>query len=83
MAWFASLLRQLAPEVRLLGLHSGHFLRQPAVFAFRSRLLPHSIRMLCPETLDLGSNVRSQGTRRDVVGEVGRLTQKPMRLESS
>jgi hypothetical protein len=39
--------------------------------------------MLCPEMLDLGSNVRSQGTRRDEVGEVGRLTHKPMRPESS
>jgi hypothetical protein len=65
----------VAPEVRLLGLHGGHFLRQPVVFAFRSRLLPDSIRMLRLEALDLGSHVRSQGTRRDVVGEVGRLTQ--------
>jgi hypothetical protein len=39
--------------------------------------------MLCPETLDLSNNVRSQGTRRDVVGEVDRLTNKPMRPESS
>jgi hypothetical protein len=34
-------------------------------------------------TLDLGSNVRSQGTRRDEIGEVDRLTNKPMRSESS
>jgi hypothetical protein len=39
--------------------------------------------MLCPETLDLGSNVCGQGTRRDEIGEVGRLTNKPMRPESS
>jgi hypothetical protein len=39
--------------------------------------------MLCLETFDLGSNVHSQGTRRDEIGEVGRLTNKPMRLESS
>ena len=77
------LLHQLAPEIRLFGLQGGHLLRQPAVFAFRSRLLPHSIRMLCPETLDLGSNVHSQGTRRDEVGEVGRLTNTPMKPESS
>jgi hypothetical protein len=69
------LIRQLALEFHLLGLHGSHLLRQPADFAFRSRLLPHSIRMLHPETLDLGSKVRSQGTRRDVVGEVGRLPQ--------
>jgi hypothetical protein len=31
--------------------------------------------MLHPETLDLGSKVHGQGTRCDVVGEVGRLTQ--------
>jgi hypothetical protein len=69
------LLRQPTPEVRLLGIHGSHFLRQPAVFAFCGQLLPDSIRMLRPKTLDLGSHVRSQGTRRDVVGEVGRLTQ--------
>jgi hypothetical protein len=68
------LLRQLAPDVRLLGLHGSHFLRQPAVFAFRSRLLLDSIRMLRPKTLDFGSHVRSQDTRRHTVGEVGRLT---------
>jgi hypothetical protein len=73
------LLRQLAPEIHLLGLHGGHLLRQPAALAFRSRLLLHSIRMLRPETLDLGSKLRSQGTRRNVVGEVGRLPHKPMR----
>jgi hypothetical protein len=73
------LLRQLAPEIRLLGLHGGHLLRQPAAFAFGSRPLLHNIRMLHPETLDLGSKLRSQGTRRDVVGEVGRLPHKPMR----
>ena len=67
------------PEIRLLDLHGGHLLRQSAAFALHSRLLPHSIRMLRMETLDLGSKVRSQGTRRDVVGEVGRLTHKPMR----
>jgi hypothetical protein len=39
--------------------------------------------MLRPETFDLDSNVRSQGTRRDEIGEVGRLTNKPMRPESS
>jgi hypothetical protein len=77
------LLRQLAREIRLLYLHGGHLLRQPAAFAFRSRLLLDSIRMLCLETLDLGSSVRSQGTRRDMVSEVGRLTHKPMRPESS
>jgi hypothetical protein len=38
--------------------------------------------MLCPETLDLDSNVRSQGTRRYKVGEVGRLTHTPMKPES-
>jgi hypothetical protein len=31
--------------------------------------------MLRPETLDFGGHVRSQDTRRDAVGEVGRLTQ--------
>jgi hypothetical protein len=67
------LLRQLAPEVRLLGLHGSHFLRQPAVLTFRSRHLPDSIRMLA-RRLDFGSHVRSQDTRRHAVGEVGRLT---------
>jgi hypothetical protein len=43
-------------------------------FAFRSRLLPDSIRMLRPKTLDFGSHVRSQNTRRHAVSEVGRLT---------
>ena len=33
-----------------------------------------------PETLDFGSKLRSQSTRRNMVGEVGRLPQKPMRL---
>jgi hypothetical protein len=68
------LLRQLAPEVRLLGLQGSHFLRQPAVFTFRSRLLLDSICMLRPETLDFGGHVRSQGTQRDTVSEVGHLT---------
>jgi hypothetical protein len=77
------LLHQLAPEIPLLGLHSGHLLHQPAVFTFRSRLLPNSIRMLRPKMLDLGSKLRSQSTRRDVVDEVGRLPQKPMRLATS
>jgi hypothetical protein len=31
--------------------------RQPAAFVFRSRLLPNSIRMLHPETLDFGSKL--------------------------
>jgi hypothetical protein len=39
--------------------------------------------MLCLETFDLGSNVRSQGTRRDEIGEVGRLTNKPLRPKTS
>jgi hypothetical protein len=73
------LLRQLAPEIRPLGLHGGYLLRQPATFAFRSRLLPHSFRMLRLETLNLGNKLYRQATRRDVVGEVGRLTHKPMR----
>ena len=77
------LLRQLAPEIRLLGFHSGHLLHQPAAFAFCSQLLPNNICILRPEMLDLGSKLRSQSTRRDVVGEVGRLPQKPMRLATS
>jgi hypothetical protein len=32
--------------------------------------------MLRPETHDFGSHVRSQDTRRNAVGEVGRLTKK-------
>jgi hypothetical protein len=32
--------------------------------------------MLRPETLDFGSKLRSQGTRRNMVGEGGRLPQK-------
>jgi hypothetical protein len=77
------LLHQLAPEIRLLGLHSGQPLRQPVVFTFRSRLLPNSICMLRTETLDFGSKLRSQSTRRDMVGEVGRLPPKTMRLATS
>jgi hypothetical protein len=64
-------------------LNMTFFCSEPAVLALRSRLLPHSIRMLCLETFDLGSNIHSQGTRRDEIGEVGRLTNKPMRPESS
>jgi hypothetical protein len=71
------LLHQLAPEFPLLGLHSGQLLRQPSAFAFRNRLLPDSICMLRRETLDFGSKLYSQSTQRDMVGEVGRLTQKP------
>jgi hypothetical protein len=67
----------------LLGLHSGQPLRQPAVFTFRSRLLPKSICMLRTETLDFGSKLRNQSTRRDMVGEVGRLPPKTMRLATS
>ena len=33
--------------------------------------------MLRPETLDFSSKLYSQSTRRNMVGEVGRLTQKP------
>jgi hypothetical protein len=73
------LLRQLAPEICPPGLHGGHLLRQPAAYAFRSRLVPHSIHMLRPEILDLGSKLHSKGTQRDEVGEVGRLPHKPMR----
>jgi hypothetical protein len=68
------LLRQPAPEVHLLSLQGGHLLRQPAVFAFLSRLLPDSIRMLRPKPLDFGSNVRSRDTRCNTIGEVSRLT---------
>jgi hypothetical protein len=71
------LLHQLAPEFPLLGLHSGQLLRQPSAYAFRSQLLSDSILMLHPETLDFGSKLCSERTRRDMVGEVGRLTQKP------
>jgi hypothetical protein len=53
------------------------------VFTFRSRLLPNSICMLRTETLDFGSKLRSQSTRRDMVGEVGRLPPKTMRLATS
>jgi hypothetical protein len=77
------LLRQLAPEIPLLGLHSGQPLRQPTVFTFRSRLLPNSIHMLRTETLDFGSKLRSQSTRRDMVSEVGRLQPNTMRLATS
>jgi hypothetical protein len=56
------LLHQLAPESPLLGLHSGQLLCEPSAFAFRSRLLPDSIRMLRPETLDFGSKLSSQRT---------------------
>jgi hypothetical protein len=77
------LLHQLVLEIPLLGLHSGQPLRQPAVFTFRSRLLLNSIRMLRTETLDLGSKLRSQSTRRDVVREVGRLPPQTMRLATS
>jgi hypothetical protein len=51
------LLHQLTPEIPLLGLRSSQPLRQPAAFVFRSRLLPNSIRMLRPETLDFGSKL--------------------------
>jgi hypothetical protein len=71
------LLHQLASEFPLLSLHRGQLLRQPSAFAFRSRLLPDSILMLHPETLDFGSKLCSQCTRCDMVSEVGRLTQKP------
>jgi hypothetical protein len=67
------LLRQPAPEVRLLGLQGGHLLRQPAVLALHSRLIPDNIRMLRPKILDFGGDVRSQDARRNTVGEVGRL----------
>jgi hypothetical protein len=78
MALFASLLSSTNCHRRfpLLGLRSGQPLCQLAAFAFRSRLLPDSIRMLRPKTLDFGSKLRSQSTRRDMVGEVGRLPQK-------
>jgi hypothetical protein len=77
------LLCQLAPEITLLGLHSGQPLHQPAVFTFCSRLLPNSIRMLRTETLDFDRKLHSQSTRRDMVGEVGRLPPKTMRLATS
>jgi hypothetical protein len=84
MALFASLLSSTnCAGDPLLGLHSGQPLRQPAVFTFRSRLLPNSIRMLRTETLDFGSKLRNQSTRRDMVGEVGRLPPKTMRLATS
>jgi hypothetical protein len=57
---FPPLLRQLAPEIPLLGLNSGQPLRQPAVFTFRRRLLPNSVRMLRTEMLDFSSKLRSQ-----------------------
>jgi hypothetical protein len=66
---------QLAPEVHLLGLQSGHLLRQPATFALRSRLLPDGVRVLRPKSLDFGRHIYSKGTRRHAVGEVGRLTE--------
>jgi hypothetical protein len=77
------LLHQLAPEIPLLGLHSGQPHHQPVVFTFRSRLLSNSIRMLRTETLDFGSKLHSQSTRHDVVGEVGRLPPQTMRLATS
>jgi hypothetical protein len=77
------LLRQLAPEFPLLGLRSGQPLRQPAAFVFRGRLLPTCIRMLRPETLDFGSKLQSQGARHNMVGEGGRLSQKPMRFATT
>jgi hypothetical protein len=55
------LLCQLTPEIPLLGLRSSQPLCQPATFVFRSRLLPNSIRMLRPETLNFDSKLRSQG----------------------
>jgi hypothetical protein len=77
------LLRQLTPEIPLLGLRISQPLRQPAAFVFRSRLLPDSIHMLRPETLNFGSKLQSQSTRRDMVGEVGRLPQKTMRFATT
>jgi hypothetical protein len=56
------LLHQLAPEFPLLDFHSGQLLCQPSAFAFHSRLLPDSIRMLRSETLDFGSKLYSQRT---------------------
>jgi hypothetical protein len=70
------LLRQLAPEIPLLGLCSSQPLGQPATFVFRSRLLPNNICMLRPETLDFGSKLQSQGTQRNMVGEGDRLPQE-------
>jgi hypothetical protein len=71
------LLHQLTPEIPPLSLRRSQPLRQPAVFVFRSRLLLNRIRMLCPETLDFGSKLRSQSTQRNMVGEVRRLPQNP------
>jgi hypothetical protein len=68
-------LRQLAPEVCLLGHQGDHLLRQPAVFALRSRLLPDSVRVLRPKSLDFGRHICSKGTQRHAFGEVGRLTE--------
>ena len=70
------LLCQLTPKIPLLGLRSSQPLRQLAAFVLRSRLLLNSIRMLCPETLDFGNKLRSQGTRCNMVGKGGRLPQK-------
>jgi hypothetical protein len=69
------LLHQLAPEIPPLGLHSGQLLCQPSAFAFGSRLLLNSVRMLRSETFNFGSKLHSQDTRCDTIGEVGRLTQ--------
>ena len=68
-------LRQLAAEVRLLGLQGGHLLRQPAVFALRNRLLPDGVRVLRLKSLDFGRHICSKGTRCHAFGEVGRLTE--------
>jgi hypothetical protein len=60
------LLRQLVPEIHLLGLHSRHPLRQLVASVFHSWLFPSSFRMLRSEALDpaleslpLGSKLRS------------------------
>jgi hypothetical protein len=83
------LLRQPTPEVLLLGLRGRQPLCQPAALVFRSRLVPNSIHMLRSEVLDLaiesvplGSKLRRQGARRNLVGEGGRLPQKKHQIQN-
>jgi hypothetical protein len=77
MAWFVSLLSSASWRWRsVFSASMAATFSASLRFAFRSRLLLNSIRMLRPETLDFGSHVHSQDTRRNAVGEVGRLTKK-------
>jgi hypothetical protein len=77
------LLRQLTPELPLLGLRNSQPLHQPTAFVFHSRLLPNSIRMLRPDTLDFGCKLRSQSTRRNMVGQGGRLPQNTHEIRNN